>query len=93
MLRSKGNQANWILSAGRKDTNCSTFNKAGDRKVAARKAGEKQTTKISANSVWVNVGPYKGSLPWLANSFHGPSLNASKELWGQSQDLREALSV
>lgn len=52
--------------------------------MAARKAGEKQTTKISANSVWVNVGPYKGSLPRLANSFHGPPLNVSKELWGQS---------
>lgn len=61
--------------------------------MAARKAGEKQTTKISANSVWVNVGPYKGSLPRLANSFHGPPLNVSKELWGQSRDLRESFSV
>lgn len=41
---------------GRKDTNCSfTLYKAMGKEVAARKAGEKQTTKTSANSVWVSV--------------------------------------
>lgn len=38
---------------GERTHNCFTFNKAWEEGAAARKTDEKETNKISANSVWV----------------------------------------
>lgn len=72
-------------SAGRKDTDSFTFDKAREKGVTVGKAGERQIMKILANSVWVSVIAQD---PWIstrrvwslpANSFPQASTECSSE--------------
>lgn len=51
-LNSEGCQAPPV---GRRHTNCFARDEAGEKEVAAGKAGEKPTTRISANALWASV--------------------------------------